>query len=254
MRLHRHHVRARSDSGFTLVEQVVGMAIGLIVTFASFAIIDVSMHSQRRISDRADVTQKGRIAMEELIQEIHSGCLITGRSPVQASASGVNSDSWNLVFVSGLGSGNPPTVSEHVVTLSGGKLLDTVYPQLPNLDITTWTFSATASSQKTLVSNIATAYSPAGGTPIFSYYAYWNPAAGGTLSTLLNAPAMTPPLSSTDLLANSASAVAKIGISYQAIPASGSTVADRSQTFTDSAVLRLAPAVEGAAGVSVPCA
>jgi Tfp pilus assembly protein PilW len=244
--------RARSELGFTLVEQVVGLAIGLIVSLASFAIIDTTMRSQARITDRAEVTQKGRTAMEQLIQELHSGCLVVGRSPILASDKGINSDNWNLVFVTGLGAASPPTVTEHILTLSGGTLLDTTYAQLPALDLTNWTFSNTATSQRTLVSNIATAYSPAGGTPIFTYYAYLNPPAG--LSTLTGSTAMTTPLNSTDALANSASAVAKVGISYNAQPASGSTVADRSQTFNDSAVLRLAPAAEGIGGVSVPCA
>jgi prepilin-type N-terminal cleavage/methylation domain-containing protein len=248
----RRHPSARSESGFTLVELVVGMAIGLIVSFAAFAIIETTMRSQARIADRAEVTQKGRTAMEELIQELHSGCIVVGLSPVRASDNGINSDKWSMVFVTGLGAANPPTVSEHILTLSGGSLLDTTYAQLPNLPLTDWRFQATSLSQRTLVSNIAAAYSPAGGTPIFTYYAYQNPPAG--LSTLTGSTAMTTPLSSTDAVANSASAVAKVAISFQAIPASGSLAADRSQTFSDSAVLRLAPAAEGTGGVSVPCA
>lgn len=255
MRQPRALPRARAEAGFTLMELIAGLAIGLVVSFATFAIIETTVHGQRRIADRVDAAQRGRTAVERLILELHSGCVSPSVSPILASANGVNSDAWNVVFVSGMGSGATLNPVEHVLSLSGGTLLDTSYPQLtkvPALAPTDWRFSATASGQHVLLTNIAAQYSPVGGTRIFQYYGYQNPA-NPQANSLQNAAAMTTPLVATNGAANQDATVAMVTIALRVGPTSGSTVADRSQTLSDGVVLRLSPASEGSDTVNVPC-
>jgi Tfp pilus assembly protein PilW len=84
MLIRRAFMRFRSgQSGLTLVELLVTMASGLIVSFAAFTLIDITLHSSGRVADRIDATQRGRVAMEHLVQLLSSGCLASDVSPIQ---------------------------------------------------------------------------------------------------------------------------------------------------------------------------
>src|SRR5919201_4947091 len=72
-----------SDSGgFTLVEVVVAMSIGIIVLLAAFAVTDRSWQASKRVSDREDALQRGRIALELMTRELHSMTCAGQNAPV----------------------------------------------------------------------------------------------------------------------------------------------------------------------------
>ena len=76
----------RQDAGFTIMEVLVAMVIGIVVTGRpvrdprSLAAPDV------RITDRVQATQLGRTAMTKIVDELHSGCLAREFAPVKAAA------------------------------------------------------------------------------------------------------------------------------------------------------------------------
>jgi type II secretory pathway pseudopilin PulG len=79
--------RTREERGFTLVETLVAMVTGIVVTGALFAILEFSVRQTSRISQVAQATQVSRGAMTHILDELHSACLATGFAPVQETSS-----------------------------------------------------------------------------------------------------------------------------------------------------------------------
>ena len=89
----------RSEQGFTLVEMLVVMVAGMVVVSALFAIFDLTLHQTTRTFSTVDASQHSRIALEEIENELHSACVGSGVTPVQAGSSATS-----LIFVSQYGS------------------------------------------------------------------------------------------------------------------------------------------------------
>jgi type II secretory pathway pseudopilin PulG len=87
---------ARSERGFTLIETLVAMVTGLVVTGALFAILEFSMKEDTRITNVSQATQLGRGAMTHIVDELHSSCISSGFNPVLAESS-----ETKLIFVNG---------------------------------------------------------------------------------------------------------------------------------------------------------
>lgn len=251
----RLRIAVRAQGGFTLIELLIAMSCGIIIMLATFALIDLTVEMTQRVTDRVDSTARGREFMEQLVQELNSGCLLPDVSPVQAaSASGispaVSSDGSDLVFVSGLGDGQTATPVEHVVTFKSGTITDTSYANTGGSGATTtaastWTFSSTPSTARQLT-NVFSAG--------FTYYSYSNPSNNPT-NSLSGPAALSTPLSSvwpaTSGETNGAPAVARVDIAFQVGPTSGSTSTAARTTLNDSVVFRLTPA--SSSGVNLPC-
>ena len=191
--------------------------------------------------------------MEQLLQELNSGCLVDDVSPIQAAAAAgitpaVNSDGNDLVFVSGLGDSATATPTEHVVSIQNGALIDTAYSNTggspPALNTpATWTFSATPKLRRTLLEHVTQIN---GTTPLFQYLSYAN-ASNPTANSLVNA----APLTSLPLTAAAAASVAEIDVAWLAGPPDGLTDPTRALAIHDLAVFRLTPA--SPTGANYPC-
>lgn len=263
----RVRARATCQDGFTLVELLVVIMTGMVIVFATFELIDITMNQTSRTMDRVEATQNGRAIMEELVQELNSGCVVGNVSPVQAvTATGISpavkSDSQDLVFVSGLGSGakvvqttttggSGVSLFEHVVSYSGGVLKDAAYPSTggsaPTMSSAgTWTFASTPSIVHVL-RNVASV--------AFKYFSFSNPANSNS-NSLDGTPAiLTTPLSPqwpATGVTNAALSVARIDIAWQVGPSDGSTDPLRQVTMNDSVVFRLTPPTSSAS--NSPCA
>jgi prepilin-type N-terminal cleavage/methylation domain-containing protein len=64
--------RFSAERGFTLIELVVGMAIGMIVLLAAFNVIDRAFINNKAVTDREDALQRGRITLEQMTRQIRS--------------------------------------------------------------------------------------------------------------------------------------------------------------------------------------
>jgi len=172
--------RASSEEvGFTLVELVVAMAMGIVVMFALSYIMIAMLHQSQRTFTRVDATRQDRVALNNIDNELHSAC-VDGSSPVQATSTGST-----LIFLSYQGNSTNPTPVWHQLTFSGGTLKDYRYTATQ-----TTTYLATGTGQEwqqgtaltpasvTLLSNVSQQTNPS--VPIFKYYRYvWAAADSG---------------------------------------------------------------------------
>ncbi len=189
---------ARAEHGFTLIELLVAMLTGLVITFALYAILEVSTKQTALIANKVQANQSGRLTMTKIVDELHSACFAESVAPVLAG-----STPTKLVFENAYAEkAEVPTASENAAEgvykheiiseaeagATPARLVDDAYPSTA---ITSWpseiTFSSTA--KKVVLGEYITqetkAKSEAGATlepgPVFNYYEY-NGTTGATTS------------------------------------------------------------------------
>lgn len=74
--------RARRESGFTLIEVIVAMVAGIIVTGALFAILEVSLHQSSRLTDRVQAQQIASNTLTRILEPLRSACIAREATPV----------------------------------------------------------------------------------------------------------------------------------------------------------------------------
>ncbi len=228
---------ARETSGVTLIEMLVAIVTGLIVTGAAFTILEFSLAQTARIADRTSANQRGRIAMEKLQLELHSSCVTILVNPIRPE-----STSTSLIFYSKTAPAAEPfftSMTKHKVYLEGNTLYDALYYSISGTESTKWNFVEPLTPNK--INTLLTGVSVPSSGSIFEYFKY----TGTSLTTLIPSPKLTEPESKL---------VAKINIHLLVSPESGSTkgpAGDRQFEISSSAVLRLTPATE--VGQQEPC-
>jgi Tfp pilus assembly protein PilW len=231
---------SRDEHGFTLVEMLVTLVTGIIVVLATLSVLDISISESSRISERVDADQRGRLAMEKVIQELHSSCTSYEAIPV-----GEESGAEKLILVSQPTAAAVLTkVTKHVIAYNEAThtLTDESFPSTntaSELD-TPWKFSTTASGTQTLLNNVHKSIAGSETVPIFRYYRY----VGSELSST--------PQSDSPKLGEEAENTAEVTVSFATAPTSERTSGARTVDFSDSAVLRFDPA--SATGSNEPCA
>lgn len=226
----------RSERGYTLVELLVGMMVSMIVLAAIMAMVQVATGDQNRVSEHVIANQRGRPAMNRIIDLLHSACVSPGLAPIQEGST----DS-SIAFLSKSGSAVNPTPDKYVFSLTGGQLTE-ANALGSGTEPGKWFFGA-LSTPRVLVDGVSAAQlgEPPVATPLFRYFAY----AGGQVSTT--------PLS-TPLNKDNAAKVVQVNVAFKVAPSAGS-IAEPSAlvTLSDSATLRIEPASENSAEVNLPC-
>jgi prepilin-type N-terminal cleavage/methylation domain-containing protein len=78
----------RDEDGFTLVELLVAIAIGLIVLGAAVMVFTAGVRSQLRTDSQSAAVQQARTTMERLVRELRQGSgLVPGTTPTSAQLS-----------------------------------------------------------------------------------------------------------------------------------------------------------------------
>jgi type II secretory pathway pseudopilin PulG len=221
---------ARDRRGFTLIETLVAILTGVIVTGATFSILDISLRQSSRIADRVSANQRGRIAMEKVQLELHSSCVSVSVNPIQTGSTGAN-----IKFLSQRGS-EPyfTSMTKHEIFLSGGTLKDASYQSNGGTE-GKWKFPEAPTITTTLLTGVT---APSKGT-MFEYFKY----KGASLATQLPA---SPSLTEAE-----AKSATKINVNFTVAPETGNVKDDRQIELSDSAVLRLTPSTS--VGGNEPC-
>ncbi len=150
------------ESGLTLIELLVTIIIATVTAMALFAFQDLALHQSTRVFAKVNATQQARSAIETIESRLHSACVADEVTPIYRG-----STSSSLVFVSKYGSAATVTPEFHKIALTGTSLVDTTYPAVgsaPN-----WTPGPTATSSRTLLTNVTPA---SGSSGLFTYYPY----------------------------------------------------------------------------------
>jgi Tfp pilus assembly protein PilE len=223
----------RDESGVTLVELMVAITTGLVILSALTMVILTTLHGSVRVTNRVHATQRARVALSSLMEELHSACVTPEIAPVRENSSGTV-----LRFIHQTGSEVAPTPVLSVVSFSGETLSQSDYEPTggtaPN-----WTFSEeTPSSTRTLLTGVSP--TPPSSS-IFSYYSY----SGGAIS---ETPQETP------LSGEEALLTVEVHAALTAAP-ENTQVADAgaSASVQNSATLRLTPPSFNEGSPALPC-
>jgi prepilin-type N-terminal cleavage/methylation domain-containing protein len=226
----------RDERGYTLVELLVGMVISLVVLSAILAMVQVATGDQSRVSDHVVANQRGRPAMNRIIDALHSACISPGLAPVRE-----NSSASSLIVYSKAGSAVSPVPNRHVFSFAEGELTEKVAIG-SGAEPSKWSFGSETSPAQ-VVDGVSSAEigEPPEAVPYFRYFAY----EGGQVATT----PLPTPLSKDD-----AANVVQVDIAFTVAPSAGA-VGDPTAliTLTDSATLRIEPASEDSAQVNLPC-
>jgi hypothetical protein len=231
--------RPDREAGFTLVELLVAMLVGIVVLFALSEIMIVSLHQTQRVFSRVDATRQARTAVAYIENELHSACIDGNLAPpIQPG-----SDGNNLIFTSYIGTAANPTPIWHQLTFSAtaGTLTDTsfnVTGASPN-----WNQGTQIGVPMTVLSNVAQQSS----LPVFQYYAYqqessdstgsyWVIPDGSNIVPITNATPNTPLVpGSTGLSQTDADNTVEVAINMS-VGATNSSLNGRASTTNNAAV------------------
>jgi len=220
--------RLRADeSGYTLIELVVGMSIALVVIMATFAVIDRATTVQAEVADRQEAIQRGRQAMELITRQLRSQvCLGESAEPISYG------DGETITFYADLSDGSV-NVAQRTLTYTPaddgvpGRITEDVrigvgeYPDLA--------FGSTPDTSRVLVDGVEQSTSGGTAQPVFRYYAFQPGSPTGDLLLL------STPLSATD-----ASRTVMVRIAYTTMPERPIPDARNATTLVDDVYVRLA--------------
>jgi type II secretory pathway pseudopilin PulG len=239
--------RRHDEHGFTLVEMLVAMVTGMVVILATLSILDISIGQSSRIAERVDADQRGRLAMEKILLELHSSCVSYGTDVVAPG-----SKDTVITFASQTGAEAYFTqMVKHEITFNAaaGTLTDAAYVSNNVLrageTTSAWMYPNVPTSTTTLLTGVSQTKEGEATIPVFRYYKY----EGGNLSTT---PLGIP------LNKEAAEETAEVTVTFTAAPsftahqATQGTKTDRAVDLSNSVVLRFDPA--SAAGGNEPCA
>jgi prepilin-type N-terminal cleavage/methylation domain-containing protein len=183
----------RGEQGFTLVELLAAISIGMIILFAAGTLLDHSLSASDQVTDRVSTTQRGRAALDYVFRPLRSQvCLpsdLTDTAANDAKSAITAADRDTMTFYADLA--ETSRIQRRRLTYSGGTLKEELWEPVT----TTPAYSYNASPTRTRIVAEGVAPQAVGGVaqPVFRYYAYAN--TSPPLPTL----ELSPPLSTADM-------------------------------------------------------
>jgi prepilin-type N-terminal cleavage/methylation domain-containing protein len=225
---------ARREDGFTLPELLITLVMALIVAAAAMTLLEVTMRKTDETQNRVASVQRGRMAMDTITRQLRSQvCLPTATAtPAMAPPTGwgVNTDANDAVFYADLSDGTGTTAPELHWISYDSTLLQLVERDYVNTSTVAGTFSypppASPTRTKVLLTNVV----PYGSAPVFAYYAY---------DTSVAMPRPSAQLSGS-LTAAQEATIARIDVSFKAMPEHATADQRGSSVFQDEVYVRAA--------------
>lgn len=256
------HVLRSDETGFTLIEVLVATVIGLVITLAAFTLLEFSTRDVSRITDRAHADQIGRVALENVMLQLHSACVAVGVNPVQAG-----SNASELKFISEASPLNKAThepvsvlstVQLHKLIYTEGKLIEKSWTGKFNAALTRvesatgpYEFNeAEKPAERVLVKGVSQISKEGIPQPIFQYFRYYKEGDALPKYGQINPAAVAPTSEAVAVL------VAKVTVGFTLTPEgveSSFARGDRAVALEDSAILRLTPSTEAPNISNQPC-
>jgi prepilin-type N-terminal cleavage/methylation domain-containing protein len=259
-----------SEHGFTLVEVLVAMVIGMIVSLGAFSLLEFTTSDVSRVTARAHVDQTGRIALQKIMLQLHSACVAVTINPIWPKS---NENTIKFVSeTSPLNSKSEPisslsTVKLHEITYNNAEGTLTEKSRPSSGTTPEFTFNEHESTEptahtlltgvsQTKVVNETTHVTET--LPIFRYYRYYVSSDSKIkLGEAKLGELDTTEMSKVQLEKEEAEKVAKITVSFTLSPEGKEGIlakGDQSVALEDSAILRLTPSSEEATNTNLPCA
>jgi Tfp pilus assembly protein PilV len=252
-----------ASDGFTLMEMLVAILTGVIITGALLAILQFSLRQNERITDSVQTNRVGRNVVNAITEELRSSCTGFGATAIQAPSTTPTSplaasNGSNLWFLSAYGNTTAgqaviSKLAEHDINWvetsknSSGERLGTLtdYSFAGSGESPNWTFPAltttNATATKVLAKNVIP---PSGGTTPFQYYKYDTTSTSSTYGQLVELSSAELPLTTT-----TAKTIAKVAIDFTQATENGDSRPGHTTSFNGSVVFRFTPlesASEGA--------
>jgi prepilin-type N-terminal cleavage/methylation domain-containing protein len=250
--------RLRSERGMTLPELLVTMLIALILSMATFALIDVTIRRSGEIDARVDTVGRGRVAMDLVTRQLRSQiCLgsAPSRSITEATPTSVTfyidmgDPSTKASAVTATATATPSIAERHSLSLENNVLVERRWVGTPSTSSATgYTFPAAPTSTRELlkpaelVTPKDTTLTPA----LFRYLAYDTTQAKPTPTKLLTS--ATGSLSDVQLRQ-----VAKIQINFRALPSKARPDHRASTEFVTDVALRTVDPNADTTELNSPC-
>jgi type II secretory pathway pseudopilin PulG len=160
--------RLANEDGFTLVELLVAMIVGMVVIFAAFAVMDGSWRVSAKTTDHIETTNRGRLAMDKIIQQLDSRTCLQSETPEQGAL--VTATDSVIEYYATVTNDTAPRLVVERRRL-------TYRPATNDILLEAWTGTApppkappATTTTPTVSRVIAGGVGPAGSTPIFRYY------------------------------------------------------------------------------------
>ncbi|HEX5923759.1 MAG TPA: prepilin-type N-terminal cleavage/methylation domain-containing protein [Baekduia sp.] len=236
--------RLRSDqSGFSLIELLVAMALGSIVLTALMTLFINGVTGSVRVSDRVEALQRGRVTMDRAVTLLNSQiCLLnpdgTGQPPI------LDGQNNQVTFYATLGVvDSNPTIYRLRYDPATKRMIEDQFLPVPSGSAVTYpTYPATPDTSRIIGTNVLPSTA---GAPIFKYWQFIT-TAGPTLGMVDTTP-LTTPLTSTGQFAS-----VRMTISFVTQPehTTGTTNDLRATSLDGVATVGSANAGEPAKGVN----
>jgi len=207
---HRPGIDLRREEGFTLVELLVGIIIGMVVLMAALTVLDNTVSLGAKVSKRVDATQRGRTGLDRITRDLNSMVCLPG-DPAQDALIAGSDNSVDVYADLGDGSASrPPQRRTITYNPATRRITENVYT--PTGPAGAYVFPATPTTSTTLLSDVI----QDGSTPIFTYYPLDTTPDDDVPPAALSA-------SGTGLAAADLDSVARIRITFKALPSNRTT-------------------------------
>jgi type II secretory pathway pseudopilin PulG len=164
-------ISLRDEAGMTLPELLMGMAVGMIILFAAFTLLDTTIGVAARVDRSVDATQRGRSAMDIVVRDLRSQVCLPSSDPVaRPNRASLIAGSDNSVDVyADLGDGSaarPPQRRTITFDPSARTIVEQIYT--PTGTAGNYVFPTTPTLTRTLLTDVG----QDGTTPVFSFFSF----------------------------------------------------------------------------------